>query len=501
MVPGLTRTCITCLITAASTSFAGEREPSTLSLDLTRDGFAAVSDVAKEKFLNQLQDAPLPDQEISVPLTARTKLQGVTFSVALESLLVEPAQDGLKIHAVIDNIHVDIRESRFENWFVPALGTSCYNTAIDLGNHESLPLHAQVDAVLVGGDLRLNLNSFNFSVDQSQYQAQGPDSCYGLFEIRDFVAQFVLSKAIENARPLIALGIRHELKSLLPKVGAMLKDFAARPMTVTTPNLLVVPATKVVVSGGLEDLMLTPDHGKFKLAVKIDPAIEEDFVPRSHSTIRGEPVVYGTLGVTSSLVNDALAAVLVNGTNPIELTPDADPFVQALTNREALALLWPDLDLNPTNGETLRLFARLGRAPTVSVKDDLSPWHIFVPDVELRYMLNRNGQWIDYATMHIQIDLDLEPRINGGALTLKIVGGTPVASAAWAPTYQPADPTFNSAKANETFQLAINFLATTDNPLAFGLPSFSVAGRALAADHLRIDESAIKLDIVAGSQR
>jgi hypothetical protein len=471
---------------------AAPPEP-TVSVELTDDGFALVSAVAKDQFINHLTDAALPDQELEIPLVARALVSDITYSVNLASLAVTPTEGAVDVAAVIDNIDIDIGSIRFESWALPFIGSTCTGTSADLGNGQALPVSARLSAKVEGGKIQLGVAAFDFSLAEGQYEGHGPHGCVGPFDVKDPITEILLSTVVANARPLIELGVRYEIKKIVPKVADSLNALATTPKLLDVPDLFLVPATKLALTAQPTSLSLRDGAMAVELAVKIKKADEESGYLPPRASERG--VLYGTLGIRPALVNDLMAALMADGTRPLPLAPSMHPLIEALTNRESMALLWPDLDATPTD-DTLRVSARFAKAPTVATLDGGAGWRLDIPSLELIYQVKRDGEWMPYATLSVAATVDAAPTVEGGVMTLKVLGGTATTSSKWADGFVPVDPTFDQAKADETFQLVINFMAATDSPTQMELPVLNLAERPVTVDGLRIENDYAKLDLV-----
>jgi hypothetical protein len=483
------------MIITTSAVHAAEATDENLSLDLTKPGFALLSDIAKDDILNSLVNAQLPDQQITVPLLSVAKIKGITYTVALKSLAITPKQDALGILAVIDNIHINIDKIRFESWAMPVLGTTCTATSINIGRHQDLPLQASLGAAVNDSGIQLKLQSFNFDIDKSQYSSSGPSECRGPFAVRDYLTQFVLDAVLTNARPAIEAGVKLRMRSIAPKIAAQLNALAVKPMTLDTPDLIVVPASRLAVTAKPTALTLSPESMSIKLAIQVT-STEEESLPLPRPLYRHAGTLFGSLGFHPAFVNSVLAATLKNGTLPIALNPEMNPLIEILTNREELSTFWPDLSVVQDAGDTLKLFARLAAPPVLTILTAHNGWHLSVPDLELKYQLFKNGVWIDYTYLNVHLELDTAPSIADGQMTLKVFGGSAVATSTWASSYTPIDPTFEAETVNEILAMVINLLAESTEPPQLGLPIFTLAGRNLMIDQLRIEGDFTKLDLV-----
>ena len=481
---------------ASATARADDRA---MTVELTRPGFALVSDVVKDQFLTTLTAAALPDEEISIPLVANVIASGITYSVRLKSLDAYPTNGAIGFDALIDDIEVNVRGVRFESWLLPLVGSTCTNAVIHIGNGNDLPVSALLDASVANDKLALKVHALDFNLARSQYQSSGPDECRGLFDIKDYFTRFVVRAVLANARPAIELGVQVAARLVVPTIAAQLNKLATSPMIIDLPSLLVVPATSVKISGHPTSLVLTGSSMKVALSAKVDrvhglpPAADAPQTAR-HAALPN--TVYGTFGFDPRFMTEAMAAFLADGSLPLELTPDMDPMIDAITQRDSLTAFWPDLTVAQGIDARLKVFASVGQAPVLTALADGSGWHLSAPDLQLQYKALRAGAWIDYATIHIKAEVDVAPQVVDGQIIMKVLGGTAATTAAWAPTYTPVDPMFDQATADQVFLAAIQLSASSDTPPHFALPILPLAGHHLSLDALRQENGYTEFNLI-----
>lgn len=484
---------------ASLVAFSAPAAAHGLKVEITRPGFALVSDVARTEFVNNLQNAALPDLEMRIPFVSRIAAQDITYSVTLGSLDVAPADGEIDVDALIDNVTVNIGSVRFESWLIPLLGSTCTGTSVVVGGRSGLPVSVQMNAGVNDEGLSLSLRRLDFALNHDQYAAQGPGDCRGPFDVKDYFTRFVASFVIAHARPLIEAGVRIEARRLVPQVQKMLNELSEKPLIVGTPDLIVAPATRVALKGKATQLDLSSEGMTLELALTVDKAPESRAANRRRliDRVPHEPgQLYATLGVHPALVSQILAVTLANGSRATELTRDMDPMIESLTDRSALAAFWPDLDKTVSTGQTLRLFARIVQPPVISALECGLGWRMAVPDLELHYQLNRDGVWIDYVDLHIKAEMDAAPSIQDGQLAMKLLSGTASATSVWAPTYTPVDPRFDQEMTNSVLKAVFELISTSETPPTFMLPTIALAGYALTAEKLRIDGEYTKIDLI-----
>ena len=91
---------------------------------------------------------------------------------------------------------------------MPIMGTSCFNTSIELGNGSLAPIELDVDASVENQNLKLKLNNFFFHLNHNQFVSFGRRECHGLFGLRDYMTQLVVKEILSSSRAFINSGTR-----------------------------------------------------------------------------------------------------------------------------------------------------------------------------------------------------------------------------------------------------------------------------------------------------
>lgn len=501
----LSRLLIAGLLAAATPALADEPILVTtdgLDLTLTDAGFGVLGEVARDEFINRLQNKALEDMSVEVPLFFRAKVEGLKFSVNLKDLKVAPGYDALSLDAMIDNVQVDVAHIRFENWLVPFLGTSCYGTQLNIGNHNDLPLGATIGAMLGDPDypIELKLQDLRFDLNRGQYASRGPNDCRGPFDIQDYFSRYMLSAILSYARPLISAAIKVEIAKTVPKVEDALNGMTAMMLPVDLPDLVIVPAASFNAGFKPTKLDITPEKLAVRLAMRVQKRETESLARPSRGGQEAASLVYGNFGVNPKFLSDFAAVAMAGGTTPIELYPEMHEFIKILTNRWEVSGFWPDLETTRADGDVLKLWARFVTPPTFALNEAGDSVVMQIPDLELKYQISRDGRWIDYAYLNLQANVGFGFAIEGGQLAVSVrPNGTVSAKSRWAPTYTPADPTINEPLANQLFTTILQLLGGRTKPaFEFPVPVLPVAGRLMTIEGLTVDAPFVKFDLVKG---
>lgn len=465
-----------------------------LSLDLTPAGLGFAAGVARAQLAGRLQNQPLPNVGFEVPVLFNARAEGITYSVKLRELGLAPATDALDVAALIEDVEVHIDHLRLESWLFPELGTSCYGTTIHIGNGSDLPASARLGARLEDGRVVLDVQSLDFALSSEQYATDGPQHCIGPFDIQDYISPYVVAAVLGEARPVVELGVQLGLREVIPSVGDALNDLAGAKLPLALPDLVVLPATKVLLGFKPYALELTPEKLSLKLSLFIRRDETEARLPRARAAANG--ILLGHVGVNPHFLSAVTAVTMPHGSLPVELHPEAHQLVALLTGRDAMASILPDLSAAPLESDRLRLFVRFLAPPTFA-QDDAGNLLVGIPSMEWRYQVLEQGAWRDYFLMSIKAQLGLRLSSAPSELRFKVTGGEVAVDGRWAPGYAPRDATFDRETAQAFFGSLVQILAEAEEPVAMRLPSLPVGGHELTIGGLGAESPFLSFDLFA----
>ena len=189
-----------------------------LALNLTQEGLDFVSKVLLDKLSEDLNGKKIDDINVNIPFVANIKVEQVKFNLSLDYLKLVPHKTGLKVLIGLKNVHLSVGHFRASNPFLPNVGTSCFNTSIEIGNGSLAPIELDVDVAVKSQELKLKLNDFYFHLNDKQYVSFGPRECHGVFGVRDYLTQLVVKEVLSSARVFINSGTRLAVKGLFKKI-------------------------------------------------------------------------------------------------------------------------------------------------------------------------------------------------------------------------------------------------------------------------------------------
>jgi len=463
-----------------------------LFLDINDKGFEALGDIAQDQLLGNLQDQIMEDINVDLPLIAKFSIKNISFSAKFEKIKIVPVKDGLEVMLAIRDLSITVGEVRISNWFVPSIGTSCFDTKITMGNGNLIPITAKIGLKMKNGTLSFRDRGIKFHLNPRQYVTSGPSSCKGVFGITDTMSEFLVRNVLAAARPAINAAVKLGTKVLSSKIGDLLFsqiDKVRIPLTV--PNILIIPETKILLGLRINDLIITENNMRVILGVAIEKnnnkAVEETELP--------ELIKYGTLGLNPVFINKLIAVVMPKeGTNPVEITPDFHEMLGEILKTSEFANFIPDLEELETDTDEIKLFLTFLNPPVLGIKEN--SLEASLDGVQLKIMVKKDGEWMDYFFINIGTNLSVKGEIADGKLKLFPAISRLDVGGEFAAGYTPANDTFLSADLKETFEILIDLFTEGEDGLAMDVPFFTLGSRRIGLDKLEIKEPYLFLDIV-----
>ena len=471
-----------------------------LALNLTQEGLDFVSKVLLDKLSEDLNGKKIDDIDLNVPFVANIKVEQVKFNLSLDYLKLVPHETGLKILIGLKNVHLSVGHFRASNPFLPNIGTSCFNTSIELGNGSLAPIELDVDVAVKSQELKLKLNDFYFHLNNKQYVSFGPRECHGVFGVRDYMTQLVIKEVLSSARVFINTGTRLAVKALFKKLEEGANSFLKeKSFPIEVPSISSDDSPSL--SAQLVPETATFGAGKMGvvLSVKLlDQMSEKSLSNNSNNvSLNANFLRYFSVSIKPELINMLLNGLKESGSLPkIELTEDMHEVIGALVHREELSNFLPDLEKVKLDEDKLKLFVSFRKAPSLSIGEN-ETLLLKTPGLDLTFFAKRNQKWEEYFTFEFDMKLNFDIKIEAESLDLSFAVDSLNLDGRWAPSYEPQDKTFYREDAEESFKSLFYMISSEleGSPL-LKVPSLEVGDREITFKNLKLDDGFFHLDII-----
>ncbi len=481
---------------SAFSFFDGMSSPfvkNSLSLEINRSGFEILSKVAQERLLNNLENQAISDLKLSVPLIANIDIKRVSFSAQFEKIKIVPFNNGLDIELGIKNLEIEVGEVRYSNYFLPSLGTSCFNTKIKIANGNTLPIKARLGIKMENGLIRLKNYGFDFNLNRYQYKTLGPNRCVGAFGITDYLTQFFAENILSTARPAINLALNAGVDILASDLGTLLfTQIDKLKLPINVPNLLIIPEGKIFLGFRIEEIKVSSE--KMKLILSL--AVEKDNSKSDEEAVIPEVLKYGTLGINPSFLNRLLTVLIPEeGTREIEINSDFHEMVDEILKISEFSNFIPDLATIKTDSDKLRLFISFKKSPEISIND--GKLHASIPDLTMKLMVEQGGKWIDYIFIHVKTSFNLNVKTLDGKIVVGLNLDDLKLSGEFAPSYKPNNTTFLADDFAESLKIIVElFTENEDGGMKLDLPFFISENRKITLGNIFVKEPYLFLEVV-----
>ncbi len=468
-----------------------------LALNLTQEGLDFASKVLLDKLSEDLNGKKIDDINLNVPFVANIKVEQVKFNLSLDYLKLVPHKTGLKVLIGLKNVHLSVGHFRASNPFLPSVGTSCFNTSIELGNGSLAPIELDLDVAVESQELKLKLNDFYFHLNNKQYVSFGPRECHGVFGVRDYITQLVVKEVLSSARVFINTGTRLAVKALFKKVE---KEANSLLKEKTFP--IEIPFMSNGDSPSLS-AQLIPEQatfGKGKMGVVLSVKLLNQVSEKSLSSgvnLDASFLRYFSVSIKPELINILLEGLKESGSLPkIELKEDMHEVIGALVHRDELSNFLPDLENAKLDEDKLKLFVSFRKAPSLAISE--SGELLFnAPGLDLKFFAKRNQKWEEYFTFEFDMKLNFDIKINSENLDLSFVVDSLSLDGRWASSYEPQDKTFYREDAEESFKSLFYMISSElEESSILKVPSLEVGDREITFQNLKLDDGFIHLDII-----
>ncbi len=464
-----------------------------VSLEVNRSGFEVVSKIAEERLLHNIENQEIPDQNLSIPLLANININRVSFSAQFERIKVIPFNNGLDIDLGIKNLEINVGEVRFSNYFIPALGTSCFNTKIKVANGKTLPIRARLGIRMENGLLKLKNYGFNFYLDNHQYQTQGPNGCVGAFGITDYLTTFFAQNLLSAARPAINLALNAGVDLLASDLGTLLfTQIEKFKLPLKLPNLLIIPEGKIFLAFKIQEIKISSEKMKLVLAL----AVEKDNSKADLETTAPEILKYGILGINPEFLTNLLGVLIPKeGTKEIEITSDFHEMVSDILKVNEFSNFIPDLGNIKTTSDQLRLFITFRKPPVFAIKE--GKLFAKIPDLTMKLMVEQDKKWIDYTFIHVQTSFVLNVKIVEGSIVVGLKLEDLNLTNDFAPSYRPTNTTFLGQEFADSLRIIVDlFTENEDGGMKLDLPFFVFEDRKITLGDIYIKEPYLYIDVI-----
>jgi hypothetical protein len=464
-----------------------------LFLDVSKEGFEAISKIAQEHLIENIKDQEIEDLKLEIPLVARFAVKDIKVAIKTEKIRVMPIDGGLDVALDIRDLTVTIGEARLSNWWLPGLKTSCYNTKISFGNGWILPLRARFGLKYRNGKIQFRDQGLNFNLNPKQYVTKGPTSCRGTFGVKDHFTQFIVQKVISQARNSINIGLKMGVKLLSTKLGDLLLGQLERfRLPITVPNLLIIPETKIRIGLRINYLKISSQ----KMRVVLGVAIEKSSDKINDGGELPELLKYATVGINPRFLNRLVRALIPReGSLPIEITPDFHEMLDDILKASEFVNFIPDLDQIELDTDRIRLFFRILSAPKVGFSKDNGALDAQMKNLQIKMMVKTGGEWIDYFFFTVNARLKLKGEIIGEKFTIFPKLSFVNVDGHFAKSYKPTVREFSLEELEESLRVIVEIFTESEDGIEMDAPTIVLGRWMIKLENLKIRPPFVFLDI------
>lgn len=464
-----------------------------VSAEITQDGFNLLTELAKEKLLSQLKNRVLGDMDFDLKLISRNKMKDITLSADFEDMKLAPNQDGLDFEVKIKNLVLNIGKIEIRSWWFNRL-TICTGTKIQLANNHTVPIKGNFGLKLANGKFSLENRNLDFHLNKNQYIGTGPTDCRKPSGRKKYFTKWILGFAVKKARKLLnSFGKKMIANLLKDKVQELLNTKLSNlKIPVTVPSLFVIPKTKLLLRFKIEKLSLTPN------ALNIDLSLGANRDDTKSLALDGNEfpdiMRFATISVKPEFANVLFKALIPDRTLPFEITTDLNEMISQMLSKDAWVGFIPDLNLVETDSDNIKLFVSLD-APLLEINEEQKGLLLKTPKVFFELKINKNGEWVDYHTIHLNLETEVNISIEERKLNLEILPLNASAEGVWANNYRPQDETFNQEDTEDGFMGLIEMAGEIIPEIK--IPEFKITdGTKMTIGNLKFEDSKVFVDLL-----
>jgi hypothetical protein len=371
---------------------------------------------------------------------------------------------------------------------VPFVKTTCSNSRINFVSSHPLQIDTQMGLSLTAdGRVAITDPQVAFSLEESNYRVEGPDSCSGSFSVTDYVSKYVLNRLFNNARGVIQDALKDEITKILPRIAGLINQQLASTYPLQLPHMVLLPRLDSGLKLSPTELSISAEHLVARAGVRVVPSPQAKSLVRS-PILEQAPRVMARFGVNLELVNHLLQQVVAQKKTELHLSPHLHEVFSSLLKVEELKTIWPELVTKPREHELMQLFVSLAEAPRVSFKKDadMDLLHVELPDLLLRWQTRSKGAWQNFFFVHTHLSGDLSVRVVEGNLALDFKNFHSELRGSWAEGYQPRQEFFDAELFKEVLEIILHTARSSLGKTVFPLPAVVFAGEKMALDSVML---------------
>jgi len=455
-----------------------------ITAEVNRRGFALISKMLKEEFLDNFQDHSLPDVDVPLPGKTKAHINGIRVSLDPRELDLVPTASGLEIRMVLNNLKVNIATVEAENHYLRGLSSTCSDIEINLGNGTPLPVRAGLALGVADHQVTVDARSLDFHLERYQYVTYGPAVCSGLLGHFGRFTRSIARRALSHARVMMELLLKSRVQEMSPRIAQLLNAQFATPRPFELPDLGVIPRQRLLFKIVPSAMQFHHDRMNVLLGVKVASEFVEE---------KGGPVMdpedylsFADVGINEALINRIIEELFGKGIENTEVTSDLIGEVEELLKIRSLTSIWPELEEVKTQSDHVRLFVGIKTPPQVYLTGSQNKAHIAVPDISARFQIEGERGWTNFFTMHLAADVAIGIELRDKKAILSI--GTPKieATGRWASSYRPHIAEFHSELAANAVSTLVAGAVTAYSPLEIPIPPLQVRRTKIGLHDFRI---------------
>lgn len=462
-----------------------------LSLEVNAAGLTEIAAYIRATVLADIENMELPDVEDKVDGGVEVKASGLHLWASFgDSNLVATAghlnvtQQIIRIRLHADTVR--LRKKILGNW----VSTTCEDTDITAVESETVALTMALNAAVADRRVSITERQTDFSIPEDQFEVDGPRKCSGALGVGNLI-RLMAQSLLKNSRSKIEDSVENRVRDLIPGIADNLNRAVNKRFEINL-NQPPLPTTKAAAVTFPFAVLVDPDLLSFTIGTDLqagpaDKITDEAEIDDENYDLDPNLVDIGAAGINPTIVTEAFRTVFTNGTPWVELNAGNTPGLSDALDVSSASGIWPDLNEIPLTARKLRLSIRLASAPVITIPAQNNYISINVPKLEMMFMAQINGQWVNYFKLNMGLNSGLGfTRVNqqlvihmAGPKTLSISGN-------WAPGYTPVVPIFEQDVAELIFKSVIDFLYDSGPLSVVDIPSLTVGNGTITAGNVRL---------------
>jgi len=472
--------------------------------DIAPSGFSFVSQQLHKNILVPINREPLAD--ISTQSNGvQIRVKQIYYTLSFETVNVAPGNGVLGFSAGIRNLRINIERIKMFKKTGPVYQESnCYDSTIYIGEDAPVYLNAQFAAQINNGHIGVTAPYVGFHIDENKYRVAGPASCKGNLTVGE-LAKFAVHETLKKQKGNIEDAIKKKVYDSIPTLENTINGFLTRRLPLTIDQFPELPSQSTTILLNPSAINFTPERMRLMFALNVEEYenYEEapSFIPELMTAPIDPQILYGDVGFNPKFIGDILQQLYPNGTSYIEVTESLVPGIHEKLSVEHLKDVWPDLGLTQASEPFLKVFIRADKMPAFYISDDGTAVMGHFPRMQLKFAVNKGGQWLDYYIVDVDLTTGVEPNMitneTPQKLQLSIIFNTEVhVSGNWAPGYTPIDPTFNAGLVEELFMFSFRYLYSQGPITTIDMPSVQIADKRFSLTNVRLNPPFMMGDVI-----